>query len=225
MKLSRVEIAKMIDHTFLKPEGTEEDVARLVSEGLKYGFHSVVVNPYFVPLASKLAEGSELRICSVVGFPLGATLPEAKAREAELLGRAGAHEIDMVINIGALKSGLDDVVLADISGVVNAFRSVKPEGVVKVILETGLLTREEIEAACALVEEAGADFVKTSTGFGPRGARVEDVRLLRELVGDRLGVKAAGGIRTYEQAVAMIEAGANRIGTSSGWRIVEGAPE
>ena len=223
--IRRSELVKMIDHTLLKPQATESDVARLVEEGLTYGFHSVVVNPYYVPLAVRLARGSSLRVCSVVGFPLGATLPEVKAREAELVGRQGASEVDMVINVGALRSGLDDVVLEDVRGVVRAFREVVPGGVVKVILETGLLNREEIEAACALVEEAGADFVKTSTGFGPRGATVEDVRLLRSLVGDRLGVKAAGGIRTYEQAVAMIEAGANRIGTSSGVKIAEGAPE
>jgi len=223
--MRRDELAGMIDHTLLRPGATESDVARLVEEGLRYGFHSAVVNPYYVPLAVRLAGGANLRVCSVAGFPLGATLPEVKAREAELIGRLGAHEVDMVINVGALRSGLDDVVLEDVRGVVRAFRSASPVGVVKVILETGLLTREEIEAACALVEEAGADFVKTSTGFGPRGATVEDVRLLRSLVGDRLGVKAAGGIRTYEQAVAMVEAGANRIGTSSGVRIVEGAPE
>ncbi|MDK2464275.1 MAG: deoxyribose-phosphate aldolase [Candidatus Korarchaeota archaeon] len=223
--IRRSELVKMIDHTLLKPQATESDVAGLVEEGLKYGFHSVVVNPYYVPLAARLARGSSLKVCSVVGFPLGATLPEVKAREAELVGRQGASEVDMVINVGALRSGLDDIVLEDVRGVVRAFRGVVPGGVVKVILETGLLKREEIEAACALVEEAGADFVKTSTGFGPRGATVEDVRLLRNLVGDRLGVKAAGGIRTYEQAVAMIEAGANRIGTSSGVKIAEGAPE
>jgi len=216
---------KLIDHTLLRPGATETEIAALVRDAREYGFHAVCVNPFYVRLTKRLLEGSGVKVCTVIGFPLGATLPGVKAREAEIVGRAGADEVDMVINIGALKSGMDDIVYDDIRAVVRSFKSVVPKGVVKVILEVGLLSREEIEAACLAAEEAGADFVKTCTGFGPRGATVEDVALLKRLVGGRLGIKAAGGIRSYEQALRLIEAGATRIGTSSGVKIAKEAPE
>ncbi len=225
MRLTRKQIAKMIDYTKLSPQTTPEDIKKLVEEAKKYEFYSVCVSPYYVPLAKELVEGSGIKVCTTIGFPLGSTFREVKAFEAEIAGTEGADEVDMVLNIGALKAREYEVVRDDIRAVVDAFKAVNPEGLVKVILETGLLEKEEIIMACRLAEEAGADFVKTCTGFGPRGATVEDVRIMREAVGDRLGVKAAGGIRTYEQAVSMIEAGANRIGTSSGVSIVLGAPE
>jgi len=209
----------------LKPGATETEIAELVRDAKEYGFHAVCVNPFYVRLTRRLLEGSDVKVCTVIGFPLGATLPGVKAREAEIVGRAGADEVDMVINIGALKSGMDDIVYEDIRAVVRSFKSAVPGGVVKVILEVGLLNREEIEAACLAAEEAGADFVKTCTGFGPRGATVEDVVLLKRLVGGRLGIKAAGGIRSYKQALRLIEAGATRIGTSSGVKIAREAPE
>ena len=209
----------------MKPGATETEIAELVRDAKEYGFHAVCVNPFYVRLTRRLLEGSDVKVCTVIGFPLGATLPGVKAREAEIVGRAGADEVDMVINIGALKSGMDDIVYEDIRAVVRSFKSAVPGGVVKVILEVGLLNREEIEAACLAAEEAGADFVKTCTGFGPRGATVEDVVLLKRLVGGRLGIKAAGGIRSYKQALRLIEAGATRIGTSSGVKIAREAPE
>ncbi|HDD69238.1 MAG TPA: deoxyribose-phosphate aldolase [Candidatus Korarchaeota archaeon] len=225
MRLTRSQIARFIDHTKLSPQATPEDIKKLVDEAKKYGFYSVCVSPFYVPLAKRLLENTQIKVCATVGFPLGSTYSEVKAFEAEIAATEGADEVDMVINIGALKAGDYKVVRDDVRAVVDAFRSVRPEGIVKVILETGLLTKEEIVIGCKLVEEAGADFVKTCTGFGPRGATVEDIRIMKEAIGGRLGIKAAGGIRTYEQAIAMIEAGATRIGTSSGVSIVLGAPE
>ncbi len=225
VRLTRSQIARFIDHTKLSPQTTPDDIRRLVEEAKTYNFYSVCVSPYYVPLAKKLLENTKIKVCATIGFPLGFTFREVKAFEAEIAGTEGADEVDMVINIGALKVRDLDVVKDDIKAVVDAFKSVQPEGIVKVILETGLLTKEEIVIGCRLAEEAGANFVKTCTGFGPRGATVEDVKIMKEAVGDRLGVKAAGGIRTYEQAIAMIEAGATRIGTSSGVNIVLGAPE
>jgi deoxyribose-phosphate aldolase len=211
------ELAAMIDHTLLKPEATAEQITKLCQEALQYEFKSVCINPFWVPLAAMLLKGSKVNICTVIGFPLGAITSEAKADEAREAVRNGAAEVDMVINIGALKSGQYDVVLHDIQCVVHA---VKRSTVVKVILETGLLTDSEKVKACELCKEAGADFVKTSTGFGAGGATVEDIRLMRETVGEKMGVKASGGIRDYETAMAMIHAGANRIGASSGIAIV-----
>ncbi len=211
------ELSAMIDHTLLKPEATADQITKLCQEALQYEFKSVCINPFWVPLAAMLLKGSKVNICTVIGFPLGAITSEAKADEAREAVRNGATEVDMVINIGALKSGQVDVVLHDIQCVVHA---VKRSTVVKVILETGLLTDSEKVKACELCKEAGADFVKTSTGFGAGGATVEDVRLMRETVGEKMGVKASGGIRDYETAMAMIHAGANRIGASSGIAIV-----
>lgn len=209
-------ITPLIDHTLLKPEATEAQVRRLCAEALEHGFASVCVNPYYVPLVSDLLGGSAVRTCTVVGFPLGAGMPETKAAETRLAVQQGATEIDMVLNIGALKSGRDDWVRWDIEQVVE---TAHPRALVKVILETALLDREEIVRACRLAREAGAEFVKTSTGFGPGGATTEDVALMRRTVGRTMGVKAAGGIGSRREAAEMIAAGATRIGASAGVRI------
>lgn len=205
-------IAKYIDHTMLKPEATKETIIRYCEEAKTYGFASVCVNSYYVPLVKKTLAGSQVETCCVVGFPLGAMLTEAKAFEAKAAVAAGADEVDMVINIGAVKDGDDAAVLADIKAV----RAACTGKVLKVILETCLLTKEEIAHACELCVEAGADFVKTSTGFSTGGAKVEDVALMRKTVGSRAKVKASGGIRTPEQAKAMLDAGADRIGAGNG---------
>ncbi|MHA1653606.1 MAG: deoxyribose-phosphate aldolase [Candidatus Thorarchaeota archaeon] len=218
MKITVEQLAKMIDHTELKPNATEERIRNLCSEAIEHGFGAVCVNGCNVQTAAKMLDGSGVAVCSVVGFPLGAMATSAKAYEARTAVEDGAAEIDMVLNVGALKSRNLDYVRNDIAAVVAAV----PSAIVKVILETGYLEEDEIVLACRLAEEAGAHFVKTSTGFGPRGATVEDVRLMRKTVGDRLGVKAAGGIRTFEDAVAMIEAGATRIGASRGIDILQG---
>ena len=221
MKILKKDLAKMIDHTLVKPTATEDDVAKLREEAEKYRFGSVCVNPTYVSLATRLLKETDVKVCSSVGFPFGVTLPEVKAFEARRAVENGACEIDMVINIGALKSKDYETVKRDIEAVVAVKRS-QNDVVVKVIIEAGCLTAEEKVMACKLARAAGADFVKTSTGFIEGGATVEDVRLMRETVGEDMGVKASGGIRTFEQALAMIEAGANRIGTSSGVVIIEG---
>ncbi len=214
-------VAGLIDHTLLKPDATPDQIAQLCYEARKYGFAAVCVNPVHVKLAAQLLKGSSVKVCTVIGFPLGATAPEVKAYEAEDAIHDGAQEIDMVINIGALKAKDYTLVARDIRGVVEVCHR---HGVlVKVILETALLTDEEKIAGCLLAKEAGADYVKTSTGFGPGGATVEDVALMRRVVGTRMGVKAAGGIRTLEQAKGMVKAGATRIGASAGVRIVREA--
>jgi len=223
LALSRKELARMIDSTAVKPSVTRSDVEKLCRDALHYGFGAVCVNPVYVKFASQLLKGSEVKVCSTVGFPFGATLPEIKAFEALKVLEDGAQELDMVINLSALKSGDYDAVKNDIVSVVNVKR-VDSNVIVKVIIETNLLTDEEKAVACKLAKEAGADFVKTSTGFFGKGATVEDVRLMRRTVGEKMGVKAAGGIRSYEDAVAMIEAGANRIGTSTAVQIIKGAP-
>jgi len=221
VKILKKDLAKMIDHTLVKPTATEDDVAKLREEAEKYRFGSVCVNPTYVSLATRLLKETDVKVCSSVGFPFGVTLPEVKAFEARRAVENGACEIDMVINIGALKSKDYETVKRDIEAVVAVKRS-QNDVVVKVIIEAGCLTAEEKVMACKLARAAGADFVKTSTGFIEGGATVEDVRLMRETVGEDMGVKASGGIRTFEQALAMIEAGANRIGTSSGVVIIEG---
>jgi deoxyribose-phosphate aldolase len=213
------EIARLIDHTLLKPEASREDIQRLCEEAIDYGFASVCVNPWNVSQAAELVRGTEVRVCAVVGFPLGATLPIVKEFEAGEALKAGAQEIDMVINVGALKSGQEALAEADIRGVADA--SHRAGALCKVILETALLTREEKVRGSLLAKKAGADFVKTSTGFGPGGATVEDVRLIRETIGSGTGIKAAGGVRTLEEVRKMVEAGATRIGTSSGVKIIE----
>lgn len=210
------ELARTIDHTWLKPDATATQIEALCREAIRYGFHAVCVNSYWVPLAAERLRGSGVKVAAVVGFPLGAGLTAAKAAEAREAVKAGASELDMVLNVGALKSGRPDDVRRDIRAVVEAADG----ALVKVILETGLLTGEEKVAACRLAVEAGAHFVKTSTGFGPGGATVEDVALLRRTVGPRVGVKASGGIRDAEAARRMLAAGASRLGTSSGVAIV-----
>ncbi len=223
LKLSPSELARYFDHTLLKPEATRAQVEALCLEAIRYGFFAVCINPCYIPLAASILRGTGVKICSVVGFPLGATLPEVKAFEAERAIAMGADEVDMVMNIGALKSGDYALVREDIARVVAVTRGAG--ALVKVILETALLTQDEKVMACKLAMEAGADFVKTSTGFGPGGATVEDVRLMRETVGEKMGVKAAGGISSLDQALAMIEAGANRIGASRSVKIIQEAYE
>ncbi|MFC0298396.1 deoxyribose-phosphate aldolase [Geobacillus jurassicus] len=212
-------IAKMIDHTLLKPEATEQQIVQLCAEAKQYGFAAVCVNPTWVKTAARELSGTDVRVCTVIGFPLGATTPETKAFETKNAIENGAREVDMVINIGALKSGDDGLVERDIRAVVEAAAG---RALVKVIIETTLLTDEEKVRACQLAVKAGADYVKTSTGFSGGGATVEDVALMRKTVGDRAGVKASGGVRDRETAEAMINAGATRIGTSSGAAIVTG---
>ncbi len=215
------DLAPLIDHTLLKPEATRDEIERLCQEALRFGFASVVVNPWYVPLAAERVRGSRVRVCTVVGFPLGATLPQVKLYETEQVLKLGAEEVDMVLNVGALKSGQDDVVESDIRGVVEACH--RGGAICKVILETALLTLEEKVRACLASKHAGADFVKTSTGFGPGGATAEDVALMRCVVGPEMGVKAAGGIRSLEALRRMIAAGATRIGASASVRILEEA--
>ncbi|MDD3824770.1 MAG: deoxyribose-phosphate aldolase [Anaerolineae bacterium] len=211
----------MIDHTLLKPDATQEQIAQLCYEARKYNFAAVCVNPTYVKLCAQLLKGSPVHVCTVVGFPLGATPPEVKAYEAQKAIDDGATEIDMVINIGALKSKDYGHVERDIATVA---RSTHAGGaILKVIIEAALLTDEEKVIACQLAKAAGADYVKTSTGFGPGGATAQDVALMRLAVGPELGVKAAGGIRNLEDARAMVAAGATRIGASAGVKIVQQA--
>lgn len=211
-------IAQMIDHSLLKPDATKEEIRNLCEEGKKYGFVSVCVNPVWVSFCSDLLKGSKVRICTVSGFPLGANKPEIKTKEAETATKEGADEIDMVANIGALKSGDFKLVEEDIKAVRGA---IGKEKILKVIIETAVLTNEEKIKVTQIIMACGADFVKTSTGFGYPGATVEDVKLLKKVVGDKIRIKASGGIRDYETALKLIEAGASRIGTSSGVKIVE----
>jgi len=211
-----IDVNAIIDHTNLKADATAGDIGTLCSEAMEHGFATVCVNPSRVSLASVLVHGSGVGVTTVVGFPLGATTTLAKVTETEVAVRDGATEIDMVINVGRVKEHDDDYVRRDISAVVEAARG----RTVKVILECCLLTDEEIVRACEISVEAGADFVKTSTGFSTGGATEHDVRLMRRTVGRRCKVKAAGGIHTREEAIAMVEAGADRLGTSSGVAIV-----
>ncbi len=215
------DIARVIDHTLLKPEASRDNIRKLCEEAARFGFASVVVNPWYVSLAAELLRGTPVKVCTVVGFPLGATLPRVKIVETEQVLKLGAQEIDMVINIGALKSGEDDVVELDIRGVVEA--SHRGGAICKVILETALLTTEEKIRACLAAKNACADFVKTSTGFGPGGATAEDVSLMRAVVGGEIGVKAAGGVRNLEDLKKMVAAGATRIGASASVKILEQA--
>lgn len=210
----------MIDHTLLKPEANEEALLTLIEEAKKYEFASVCVNPYWVALASKELAGTSVEICTVIGFPLGANTTAVKAFEAEDAIKNGATEVDMVINVGALKSGDEETVLKDIEAVVAV---AKGKALVKVILENCLLTDREIAVASKLSVQAGADFVKTSTGFSTGGATIKDVALMRKTVGPTIGVKASGGVRTAEDAKAMIHAGATRVGASSSVAIVDAA--
>lgn len=223
LKISREELAKMIDSTNVKIAATQKEIEKLCKEAAEYGFRCAVVNPIYVKFASALLKNSNVKVCSTVGFPFGISLPDIKALEALKAVEDGAEELDMVINLSALKSSNYDLVKADIAAVVNVKR-VSKEIIVKVIIETDYLTKDEKIIACKLAKEAGADFVKTSTGLFGKGATIEDVRLMRQVVGKDMGVKAAGGIRTYNDATAMIVAGANRIGTSTAAAIIKGTP-
>jgi deoxyribose-phosphate aldolase len=215
-----VDLARYIDHTLLKPDATADDIDRLCAEAIRHGFASVCINPVWVPRAAASLKGTGIPVASVIGFPFGATLPEIKAHEARAVIRAGAREIDMVINIGALKSGMQEQVRADIAAVSDACH--ESGALNKVIIETALLTDREKVIACQLAREAKADFVKTSTGYAGGGATVFDVALMRETVGPKIGVKASGGIRTKDDVEEMIAAGATRIGASAGVKIVTG---
>lgn len=219
--ISKGQLARMIDHSLLHPSLTSEDIRKGCAEGLKYGFAAVVVNPVHIPIVAKVLQGSPVKVCSVLSFPFGLSPSAVKAHEANAVLAEGAQEIDMVMNFGALRSGEPDIVRNDIMAVVGEAKQFSKGVVVKVILENCYLSEEQKIQACALAAEAGADYVKTSTGFGTGGATVEDVRLMRKAVGQNLGVKAAGGIRTLDQALGMVEAGANRIGTSASVSIVE----
>jgi deoxyribose-phosphate aldolase len=212
-------VAKMIDHTLLKADATKDQIEKICAEAKEYNFASVCVNPTWVKLSSDLLNGTEVKVCTVIGFPLGASTPETKAVETKNAIENGATEVDMVINIGALKGGDNELVERDIRAVVDA---AKGKALTKVIIETCLLTEEEKVRACELSVKAGADFVKTSTGFSTGGATAEDIALMRKTVGPDLGVKASGGVRSAEDAQKMIEAGATRIGASSGAAIVNG---
>ncbi|CAM3035828.1 deoxyribose-phosphate aldolase [Paenibacillus sediminis] len=217
--MNQQSITKIIDHTLLKADARKEDIIKLAQEAKQYGFASVCVNPTWVSTAYEILRDTEVKVCTVIGFPLGATTPETKAFEAKNAIENGATEVDMVINIGALKDGNNELVKRDIAAVVEAARG---KALTKVIIETCLLTDEEKVRACQLSVEAGADFVKTSTGFSTGGATKEDVALMRKTVGPNIGVKASGGVRSAEDAKAMVEAGATRIGTSGGVAIAKG---
>lgn len=211
-------LAKYIDHTILAPEATQSQVDQIIKEAKEYDFASVVINPYWVSYVANKLKGTDVNTVTVIGFPLGANTTATKVFEAKDALQNGATELDMVINIGELKAGHDDAVLNDIKAVVEAGHAENRH--VKVIIETALLTDEEKVRACEISEKAGADFVKTSTGFSTAGAKVADVKLMKQTVGDRLGVKASGGIHTKAEAEAMIEAGATRLGASSGVKIM-----
>lgn len=211
-------LAKMIDHTLLKADSGKSEIEKLCREAMEYGFKSVCINPYYVSLCKSILKDSDVEIATVIGFPLGNNKKEVKAFEARLALEDGASELDMVINIAALKNQEYDIVLEDIKAVVN---EAKNRALVKVIIETCYLTDDEKRKACELSMEAGADFVKTSTGFGSAGATSHDVKLMKEVVGDKLEIKASGGIRDYETSMEMIKAGATRLGASAGIKIIE----
>ena len=213
------DLAEYIDHTLLRPQATADEIRKICEEAKEYHFASVCVNPSRIRLAAELLQGSDVTPCCVIAFPFGAVPPETKAHETKDAVANGAKEVDMVINTGAVKDGDWDLVKKDIEAVVAAADG---KALVKVIIETCLLTDEEKVKACLAAKEAGADFVKTSTGYSTGGATAEDVALMRRTVGDKMGVKASGGIRTYEDCVKMIEAGASRIGASAGVKIVTG---
>ncbi len=216
--VTRINLARLIDHTNLKPEATPADIKRVCQEGINYGFCTVCVNPCYVKLAFEELKGSKVKVCSVSGFPLGANRTDLKVKEAELGCKDGAAEIDMVINVGALKAGDYRYVEGEIKSILKGMGVGK---ILKVILETSLLTEEEKIKGARIVKESGAHFVKTSTGWGPAGATAEDVALLRKTVGKDFGVKASGLIRDFQKTLQLIQAGANRIGTSASLKIVE----
>ncbi len=216
-KWTRATLAAVIDHTLLKPEATPEQVRKICQEARENGFAAVCVNPYYIPLVAEELKGSPVKVCSVVGFPLGANPTDIKIQETKYVVARGAREVDMVINIGLLKAGNVQAVKQDIAAVVGVAKG----AIVKVILETCYLTREEKVTACNAAKEAGAHFVKTSTGFGSGGATVDDVKLMRSVVGPSMKIKASGGIRSLETALAMLDAGADRLGASAGIAILK----
>lgn len=218
MELTKEELASYLDHTNLQPNATKEQIQQTCEEAKEFNTAAVCVNAYWTSFVAKRLADTDIKTCVVVGFPLGATTGEAKVAEAESAIKKGADEIDMVINIGELLSGDDAAVEGDIVAVANAVH--EHDKILKVIIETSFLDPDHIVKACQLAKHAGADFVKTSTGFSSAGAKTEDVRLMRETVGDRLGVKASGGIHSYEEAIAMIEAGASRLGVSATKKIL-----
>jgi deoxyribose-phosphate aldolase len=218
---ARASVAALIDHTLLRPEATGADIRKLCAEARQYGFASVCVNPYWAPVAAAELAGSRVKTCTVIGFPLGANSTSIKVAETIEALTAGAREIDMVLNVGELRGGHEQEVLRDIGAVVEAAH--RGGAIVKVILETALLTDDQKIAACGLAKDAGAEFVKTSTGFGPGGATVEDVALMRRAVGPAMGVKASGGIRTLADLQSMVAAGATRVGSSSSVKIIGAA--
>lgn len=211
-----MKISKYIDHTFLDPKASEEDIDKLCKEAIEYEFKSVCVNPYYAKFIKKKLENTDVLTCVVLGFPLGAVSKEIKGFEAKEASKIGIDEVDMVINIGALKEKNYDIVYEDIKSVVDNFSG----STVKVIIETALLTEEEKVKACELSVKAGANYVKTSTGFLGEGAKIEDIALMRKIVGEDIGVKASGGIKDYSTLISMIKAGASRVGTSSGVKIL-----
>ena len=219
--VANAQVASFVDHTLLKPEATPEQAEKLCMEAREYNFAAVCMNPIFVPLAARLLQGSNVKNCTVIGFPLGASLTSIKVAETEIVIAEGAQEVDMVIPVGMLKSGRYAEVYEDVLKVTEACH--KQDVLLKVILETCLLEREEKIIACLLCKEAGADFVKTSTGFNKAGATPEDVELMRRVVGPEMGVKAAGGVRSLADAQMMLKVGANRLGTSAGLTIVKEA--
>jgi len=218
--MPKIDIASYIDHTLLKPYATLSDIKTLCDEAKRFGFKAVCVNPCYVPLAYSEVKGSGVKVCTVVGFPLGASETEVKVAEAIRAVKSGADEIDMVINIGFLKSGLYGEVKRDIEEVLKAVKREREDAILKVIIETCFLTEEEKRTVLEIIEEVGADFAKTSTGFGTHGATVEDVRLMKSVLRN-IKIKASGGIKTLKDVLDMIEAGAERIGTSSGVKIME----
>jgi len=218
-KLNAAEVARIIDHTLLQPESTETQIQQLCREAKQYRFASVCVNPTWVPLARNLLVDSLVKVTTVVGFPLGATLPEVKAFEAERAIQSGAHEVDMVINVGRLKSGHHQIVFQDITSVVAVAR--RSGALVKAIIETALLTEEEKVAACVLAQAGGVDFIKTSTGFSIGGATVADVALIRRVVGPAMGIKASGGVRSIQLLHELVAAGATRIGARYSVKLME----
>ncbi|WEV68164.1 deoxyribose-phosphate aldolase [Bifidobacterium sp. ESL0769] len=221
--MNKATLAKYIDHTYLKANATKADIVRICDEAKQYNTASVCVNAYWAALVTEQLAGTDINTCCVVGFPLGATSTASKVFEAQQAIKDGAKEIDMVINVGELIAGADDNVEADIKAVADAVHA--SGKLLKVIIETSFLDHDQKVRACELSEKAGADFVKTSTGFSSAGAKAEDVALMRQTVGDRLGVKASGGIHSYEEAMQMIDAGATRLGVSATIKILEGAEE
>ena len=212
-------IAPYIDHTLLKPDTTFKQIKQLCLEAIEHKFTSVCVAPYWIDKCREIIAGTKVKVCTVIGFPLGANFPEVKSYEAMIAVGRGAAEIDMVINIGALKSGLVHLVEMDVANV----REIIPKAILKVIIETCLLTDTEKALACQIAKKAKADFVKTSTGFSTGGATIEDIKLMRKIIGPKMGIKASGGIKDFKTAKAMIEAGANRLGCSASVAIVEEA--